>query len=624
MRKIEEKDIITWAGTIEDLKKQKYKRDQKIRFFCEECGEENISNFNWIRRKNDRFLCRKCKLRESLIKEYGSMEEYARVSKERQDKTNLERYGTTNPNDLPEIKQKIKNTTKERWGNENSNLVPEIREKMRQTSLKNYGVDHPNKSQVVKDKIKKTNQERYGVDCYTQTAEYREKTIATNRVKYGVDWTHQNREIIEKGIQTTRERYGVDNVSQSPEIQAKKIQTCQAHYGVDFPFQSEEVKETAKRNNLEKWGVEFPQTLDEVKEKQAQTNLEKYGTVSTAQAHYSEKTREVLFDKDNFLNFIMNEAEGSIARASILLAVEDSTIRSYVSKYGLEEEILYKTSRSCYEIEIKDFLDSLNIKYSCSRRDIISPLELDIFLDDLNIAIEFNGNYWHSDLKKDTLYHSNKSSLCEEKGIRLIHIYEYEWKNYKEKILNYIKDLISPKIKIGARKCKVKELSVREAKDFLEKYHLQGYASSSIRVGLYYNEELMEIMSFSKSRFSKNYEYEISRLASKSGYEITGGASKIFKYFEKNYKPKNIITYCDRDKFTGKVYENLGFIKKETTQPGYLWINSQKNLALSRYQCTRKVLEKRGFFGTEDEVMRSLGFLKIYNSGNFVFVKEYN
>ena len=121
---------------------------------------------------------------------------------------------------------------------------------------------------------------------------------------------------------TVMERYGVKNVS---ELQSVRDRISERN-------SSKEVDEKRRKHNLEKWGVEFPQTLEEVKERQAQTNLEKYGTVSTAQAHYSEKTKEIIFDKNKFIDFMDNEANKNVEYASILLGIENSTVRTYIYK----------------------------------------------------------------------------------------------------------------------------------------------------------------------------------------------------------------------------------------------------------------------------------------------------
>ena len=99
------------------------------------------------------------------------------------------------------------------------------------------------------------------------------------------------------------------------------------------------------------------------------------------------------------------------------------------------------------ELEIQSLLDSLGIRYSSSDRSVIPPLELDIVIPEHNLAIEFNGLLWHSEkYGKDRNYHSHKTNLCAEKGYRLIHIWEDDWRDRKDIELAFIKQLVGKSI----------------------------------------------------------------------------------------------------------------------------------------------------------------------------------
>ncbi len=83
-------------------------------------------------------------------------------------------------------------------------------------------------------------------------------------------------------------------------------------------------------------------------------------------------------------------------------------------------------------------------------RKIIPPFELDIYIPEKKLAIEYNGLYWHSEEKgKDKHYHKNKYNLCKDKDIRLITIFEDEYLEGREKILNRVKGIIdNPKLPV--------------------------------------------------------------------------------------------------------------------------------------------------------------------------------
>lgn len=221
------------------------------------------------------------------------------------------------------------------------------------------------------------------------------------------------------------------------------------------------------------------------------------------------------------------------------------------------DEHLYGFNKSSQEIDLGTFIDSLNINVIKNTQDIIQG-ELDFYFPDHNIAIEYNGCWWHSNNFKDKNYHYNKWKQCQEKGIQLISIWEDDYV-YKTDI---VKSIIKSKLgiydkRIYARKCVIKEVSCKEAKEFINTYHIQGYAIDSIRLGLYYNNELVSIMTFAKSRF-KSDDMEIIRYCNKNGYQIIGGASKLFSYFKNKYDYKNIVSYAESDISNGKLYETLG------------------------------------------------------------------
>ena len=316
------------------------------------------------------------------------------------------------------------------------------------------------------------------------------------------------------------------------------------------------------------------------------------------------------------------------------LGVSIHILLTYTREYNIN---LYKDSVSNSEFELRSIIESTGIEARYNDKTVIYPYELDIYIPSKEIAIEFNGDYWHSDLFKDKEYHQNKTIDCINKGIQLIHIFEYEWRNKetKQKIINLLYNILDTYDHniIYARTCEIKEVSVEDSKEFLNKNHLQGYSHASIRLGLYNNNELISIMTFGKPRFNPNYEYEIVRLAHRNNIKVIGGTAKLFKHFIKNYDPASVITYCDISKFNGNVYNKLGFKieNKENflTKPNYVWVNTSTDEVYKRYQTQKSNLIKNGLGSeeqTEDEIMKSHGFIKVYDSGNLklIWKKEIN
>jgi len=200
-------------------------------------------------------------------------------------------------------------------------------------------------------------------------------------------------------------------------------------------------------------------------------------------------------------------------------------------------------------------------------------------------------------------------------------------KNKKSIWISIIEDKLNKNKKVGARKCIIKEVLNKEAKEFIDDNHMQGYSNSSIRIGLYYEEELMSIMTFGKSRFNKNIEYELIRFCTKKGYTIQGGGSKLLKYFERTYKPKSLISYANRRWSTGNFYIKSGFTFSHNTLPNYFYFHPKENILWSRNKFQKHklkgLLETFNPDVTETINMFNNGYRKIYDSGNKVYLKEY-
>nr|DAK67225.1 MAG TPA: endonuclease-like protein [Caudoviricetes sp.] len=274
----------------------------------------------------------------------------------------------------------------------------------------------------------------------------------------------------------------------------------------------------------------------------------------------------------------------------------------------------------------EDFVNFIKSFYSgeviTSVRDKIPPMELDIFLPEFNLGIEINGSYWHSERFKDKNYHLRKYNLCKDKNIRLVSIWEWEYLKDKDKIENFIKNLILKKKKFFARKLQIKEVDIKTQREFLESNHLQGYVPCTHALGLYKDDELIQLMTL-RIKSKKDKLYEIGRLATKTGFTVIGGTKRLFKHLLSLVDFETIISYNNMDKFTGDTYESLGMNFESISIP-YGWI---KNLeCLPRYQTQKSKLIRQGFDKnlSESEIMRSEGFEKIYFTGvsKFVLKKE--
>lgn len=278
------------------------------------------------------------------------------------------------------------------------------------------------------------------------------------------------------------------------------------------------------------------------------------------------------------------------------------------------------------EGEVKEFISSLNLLFEENNRKILGGKELDMYIPSYNLAIEYNGLYWHSDLHLDNNYHFNKTELCESKGIKLIHIFEDEWKYKQEIVKSRLTNIFGLNSnKIYGRKCVIKEITSKEAKEFLNNNHIQGGINAKYNIGLYYNNELVSIMTFgflrkNMGRKSIDGHYELLRFCNKLYTSVVGGADKLLKYFIKTYNPKEITSYADRRWSQGDLYVNLGFEFVYNSKPNYFYINKGKRE--HRFKYRKDILVKEGFDKnkTEREIMKERGFNRIYDCGNKKYV----
>ena len=490
-----------------------------------------------------------------------------------------------------------------------SNSDPELSsikmESLRKTSLDKYGVDNPSKSDIVK------------------------RNVAESRKGY--DYTNMIFKIREKML----DKYGVDNISKTDWAKDKKKETTLKNWGVENPFQSDIIKENIQRTLIDKIGVDHPMRSKDIREKVIRTNLDKYGVDNYTK---SKEYRDGIFDRyrkgltqttlnqDN--NFVSYKGNGQyemfcdkghnyitnshLWHARKYISKPQCTVCNPVERFAsiLEDE-LYEYVSSVYDGEII--------------QNYRSKMEIDIYLPDINLGFEFNGLYWHSELYKDSNYHINKLRYFQEKGIRIINIWEDDWVERCEIVKSQIKNWIglNSGSKIWARNCEVREVEKSEALLFLDENHIQGKIASSVKIGLYHNDVLVSMMSFDHFEGRNKMldtEWNLNRFCSLLGYNIVGGASKLLKYFINTYKPTRIITFADLSWSTGNLYYKIGFIEKSVTKPNWTWLIDKRRVNKQRWKKSKLV--KLGYDPdrSEVEIMESeFGAVRVFDCGQIKF-----
>lgn len=439
---------------------------------------------------------------------------------------------------------------------------------------------------------------------------------------------------LEKREQTCLNKYGNKVAILSDEVKNKYKKTLLDKYGVDNPFSSSQIREKSKQTIQNKYGVNVASQNEEIKKKLSQSlkgivkDRKNYVNIKWEKIinYCNENELTPLFDKEYLEN---NKVNHSFKNKFDFICKKCSEVTSvYLSNGYLPTcKCSNYTGYSLIEDELYIFLRELfsEDQIFTNRRDILkNRMELDFYIPHLNIAIEVNGIYWHSEsMGKYRDYHLYKTKECESKGISLIHILDWEWL-YKKDI---VKSILLSRFKllssrVYARKCTIKEINdTKIIRGFLDNNHIQGYTHASTSLGLYNNNELVSLMTFGKNRFNKNSnEYEMVRFCNKLNTNVVGGASKLFKYFvSKNNS--DIVSFADRRWFNGNLYNQLGFDFIKFTSPSYFYWKDSK--ILNRMSCQKhklnKLLDNFNDKETEYQNMLNNGYRRVWDCGNYKF-----
>ncbi len=425
------------------------------------------------------------------------------------------------------------------------------------------------------------------------------------------------------GARTIQRHIDKNNFHKTQEqIKSQREDVMLKKYGVINAYQSEEIKKKIKTRTKEtlqrKYGVSHNFQLESFRDKISKKKKENYFI------HL-----EIIESKYTLLKWIEQFKEEKKRKPTYIdlqlyLGCAYTTVCAIIGRFKVKS--YFKVIHSYLEFSVEEFIKTLNVKYIKHNRKEIKPLELDFYFPEYKVAIEVNDIASHNStlsymknstpINKD--YHVNKSRLCEEKGIRLIHIWEYEWNNERQKPIleNIIKNALGINTnKIYARKL---DIEIRESKlmrEFFDTNNIQGFRSGKFAICLVdkVTKEIYMSYMIGSAFFGKGkYEYEVIRGATKLGYTVVGGASKIWKYFIDNYNPQSCVYYIDYNYFNGNSLPYLG-LKYITTQFSYKnwWVKEQeiKNREPMRH---KEIKEK----------YKSGEVLQIYNAGTKVYVYE--
>jgi hypothetical protein len=471
--------------------------------------------------------------------------------------------------------------------------------------MKESGIYKDNAKKVSKNIKNKSDEEK---------SKIREKTLKTNKEKYGTDHPMKNENVKKKHKDTVIKNHGVDHFMKSEKIKEKQKRTNLERYGVGYYMQTDDVK----NKNIEKYGTEYFILSDEFKKKSKKTSLEKYGTSNPMQRHFNTDYKNIFDNKEEFEKLLYEHGTYKLAD---LINCSICKIHQFANKNSI---ILPPRPRSHQEEIVLDFLTENNIIFTTNNKKILpSGKELDFYFPEQNLAIEINGLYWHSQISggKDRRYHHDKWKECDDLGITLLSIMEDEFAEkphfWFNKIL-YMTGKLSL-TKIHARKCEVREMDT--VSEFLNNHHIQGSNTSKYKLGLFYENILVSVMTFSNTRNNESKVIDLSRFCNHSGYSVSGGASKLLSYFVKTYGHlyEKIISFSDNNYSNGNVYNTLGFDLVDDLSPDYKYIidgkryhkaGFRKDAIFSKFDISEDMKN-----ATEWELMQYLGYDRIWDTG---------
>jgi hypothetical protein len=481
-------------------------------------------------------------------------------------------------------------------------------EKAKITNIEKWGVEHPLQLEEIKKKQTKTNMDKYGVEYLQQSEFFKQKSKITNFIKYGVEHISQ--------LDCNRKR--AEEWTSSNDFKEKSKITLLKNYNVDNPSKSLEIQNIIKNNNIKKYGIDHTSKLQEVKEKNKRTNYFKFNEDNITKSEKFRKENFKIAQHQNYISYISNS--NSLFKCD---CNSEHYFKIYSDNFYKRVESNLPLCTVCYPIDDlksikeKQLLEFIKENY---KGEILpgyrDSIEIDIYLRDINLGIEFNGLYWHSNEFKENNYHLNKTLYFKERGIKIIHIFEDDWNLKKDIIKSQIKNALGlTETKIFARKCQIKELA--DVKEFLNTNHIQGNVNSVVKLGLYFNDELVSVMTFDQFEGRKKMEeggWNLSRFCNKLNYNVIGGASKLLNYFTKKYNTSRIISYADRIWSEGNLYYQLGFKLVSESKPDYKYIIDGVRKHKSGFRKSKLNTQL-----TESKEMSNKGINKIYDCGKLKF-----
>jgi hypothetical protein len=561
-------------------------------------------------------------LRYNLLK--GATTSCGCQATQKQQQTNLERYGFVTPTQNAEVSQKVRQTNRERYGVEWSLQSETIKEKIKQTNVERYGAENPYQNTEIQQRAKQTNLERLGVENPFQHKEIQKKIRRTNLEHLGVEFPTQSESVREKVKQTNMERYGFENAVQNPEVREKAKRTTMEHFGVENSMQSPEVRDKAKKTIMELYGVEHVTQNPEIYKKIKKTNLERYGVEHVMQnPEIHKKIKRTNLERYGFENPMQNQ--------DVKQKVKQTTMEHFGVENAMQhQDVMAKSwqtkkdngsqKHSKGECEI---LEWVKRHHPDARSAHMGRYQIDVLIPSLNLAIEYNGLWWHCDScqsPKDRNYHIEKQRTLKEKGIRTIFVWENEWQDRQEQTKNLLLAAMNiSTVRLGARKCEFREIDPVEAQRFVNANHIQPLKRPpQYALGCFHEDALVAVTTFGLHHRNAA-EVALKRFCCLPGYHVSGALSKFSKMAFAHFQ-QPLVSWADLMKSEGTGYLAAGWKVDKILKPDYFYINPRQKCKIITKQSRRKKAVHTPEGMTEAEHAKLDGLARCWDCGKIKFV----
>ena len=430
---------------------------------------------------------------------------------------------------------------------------------------------------------------------------------------------------------TFMREHGVTNAAQLQSVKDKRKATMRHNYGVDYYSQVQGFGDMCKETNLKRYGVPSYIMLPEFQERLRSANMKSIGVPY----NYCKKTDEAVDEYTRLL------AEHGCTLVEFIdkkhIKYRCNTCNSEMTEQDLfiKGRIGYKMTPcsvccskdspvSNSEKQLDEFIRSLGFETTHYDRNFLGVYGADIVVEEKKVIFEYDGLYWHSEVRHDRDYHLMKTELAEEKGYHLIHIFSDEWETKQDLVKSRIRAVLGVNHeKVYARNCEIRELDAKTAGRFIEENHIQGDTVCSMRYGLFFNDTLVAAMTLGGSRFAGGT-IELIRYCTLPNIAVVGGAGKLFNYFVTTHPDVDrVISYADR-RWSSKnsMYAKIGFRLDGTSEPSYYYtLNGVRynRMVFMKYKLVADGFDKDK---SEREIMAERGYVRIYDCGTYRFVWE--